>query len=84
MTKRLNQLTHLEISNSGNYCDPITGECYSGTPSDEKETTMVDPVCKMDVNVENAQYSTTYEGKKYYFCSASCQQEFESNPKSYL
>lgn len=83
-TKRLNTLTNLGFSNSGNYCDPVTGECYSEAPVEEKETSRIDPVCKMEVDAENSQYSTDYEGEKYYFCSATCQQEFEKNPGQYL
>lgn len=68
----------------GNYCDPVTGECY---PVDEKEnpmTTAIDPVCKMEVEIETAQFKSEHEGETYYFCSAGCQSSFEKDPHKYL
>ncbi|NMB69427.1 MAG: YHS domain-containing protein [Chloroflexi bacterium] len=46
--------------------------------------TKVDPVCKMDVEVETAKYVSEYKGEKYYFCSAGCQKEFEENPTRFI
>ena len=43
----------------------------------------VDPVCKMQVAESQAKYTSTHDGKKYYFCSAACKQEFEKNPGKY-
>jgi len=39
-------------------------------------------VCGEDIRKEK--YFTEYEGKKYYFCSQDCLDEFESNPEEYL
>ena len=47
-------------------------------------TTRIDPVCKMEVEVETAQYSTEYNGEKYVFCSPGCLQEFEENPAHFV
>ncbi len=47
-------------------------------------TTKIDPVCKMDVEVETAKYISEYKGETYYFCSAGCQREFEENPANYV
>jgi len=47
-------------------------------------TTRIDPVCKMEVDVESAEFVTDYAGEKYYFCSAGCQHEFEKNPEQYI
>lgn len=44
----------------------------------------IDPVCGMNVETENAQYTAEYLGKTYYFCSASCKSDFEQNPVYYL
>ena len=43
-----------------------------------------DPVCNMDVDIENAQYKKDYKGKKYYFCSAECMENFNVNPEKYI
>ena len=44
----------------------------------------LDPVCGMTVQVVNARYIATHEGQTYYFCSAGCQQTFETNPASFI
>ncbi len=37
-----------------------------------------DPVCKMEVDEEEAEGSTNYKGQTYYFCSTECQEKFEN------
>ena len=44
----------------------------------------IDPVCKMEVNEENAAGHTEYNGKDYYFCSRSCEETFEHDPTQYI
>lgn len=34
----------------------------------------------MTVDVADARYRTTYEGRTIYFCSASCLETFEQDP----
>ena len=43
---------------------------------------MKDPVCKMDVK-ETSGFRSSYKGKTYVFCSASCKQNFDKKPESY-
>ena len=43
-----------------------------------------DPVCTMQVDTADAQFTTEYDGKTYYFCSEHCKEEFESDPEEYL
>ena len=43
----------------------------------------VDPICKMNVAENDAKYTSVYDGKKFYFCSAACKQQFEKNPQKY-
>jgi Cu+-exporting ATPase len=43
-----------------------------------------DPVCGMNVDPKTAAASTEHEGKPYYFCSAGCQRQFESDPAKYV
>ena len=76
---------------AGGYCDPLTGECYPASEMDDpvfqKEkpmTTAIDPVCKMEVEIETAQYKSEHAGEMYYFCSAGCQKSFEKDPHQYL
>ena len=42
-----------------------------------------DPVCGMTVATGKAGRPLEFEGVTYYFCSAGCRSEFESNPDSY-
>jgi uncharacterized membrane protein YraQ (UPF0718 family) len=44
---------------------------------DEGSPTVQDPVCGMEVNPEEADYSTDHDGQTYYFCSQSCQESFD-------
>ncbi len=83
-TLQLKQLVDLGIPNSRDYCDPVTGECNSNSEMEPEMTIKIDPVCKMDVNLENTQHTTDFEGEKYYFCSAGCQHDFEKNPTQYV
>jgi YHS domain-containing protein len=43
-----------------------------------------DPVCGMNVDEKKAAGSSTYTGKTYYFCSASCKTDFDKNPSKYV
>lgn len=43
--------------------------------------TMKDPVCGMEVDDKHD--STSFEGKKYFFCCASCRWAFENDPKKF-
>jgi YHS domain-containing protein len=42
-----------------------------------------DPVCGMKIDEKNAGFHLQFEGKKYYFCSENCKQEFETDPEQY-
>ena len=43
-----------------------------------------DPVCGMNVDEKKTAGSSTYMGKTYYFCSASCRADFDKNPSKYV
>ncbi len=45
-----------------------------------KET---DPVCKMKVDPKTAKETFVWQGKAYYFCSASCKGSFAADPARY-
>ncbi len=44
---------------------------------------MIDPVCNMEIN-EKSKFKSSYNGKVYFFCSASCKQSFEKEPDKYV
>ncbi len=43
-----------------------------------------DPVCGMTVEIGAASRAAAYQGTTYYFCSAGCQQAFETDPAAYV
>jgi YHS domain-containing protein len=42
-----------------------------------------DVVCGMEVDEQQAAGRREYQGRTYYFCSPSCQQRFEDDPRRY-
>ncbi len=60
----------------------IHGRSSHGGSNDSKNK-HVDPVCDMEVEVDQG-YGKMYEGSLYRFCSRSCLDKFESDPKRYL
>lgn len=42
-----------------------------------------DPVCGMSVDPGGAAAASVHEGKTHYFCSTSCRDQFERDPKKY-
>jgi Cu+-exporting ATPase len=45
---------------------------------------VIDPVCGMTVDPDNAAGSYEYNGKTYYFCSPHCVNRFRKDPESFL
>lgn len=43
-----------------------------------------DPVCKMVLEEEKAQYAYEYKGVTYYFCGLGCEERFRKDPEKYL
>jgi len=43
-----------------------------------------DPVCAMQVDDQTAKWASMYEGMRYSFCSAGCQESFDKDPGKYL
>jgi P-type Cu+ transporter len=52
--------------------------------NNESKEGNLDPVCGMTVTKENAACSYDYNGKTYYFCAASCKDEFAAAPDKFL
>src|SRR5262245_51650602 len=49
-----------------------------------KTNTVLDPVCGMSVDPENARGSAEHKGTKYFFCSPHCVERFNAEPEKYL
>jgi P-type Cu+ transporter len=47
-------------------------------------TTMVDPVCGMEVEAERAAGAWEHGGTTYFFCSAGCLQRFKADPQHFV
>jgi P-type Cu+ transporter len=43
-----------------------------------------DPVCGMQVDTDNAQFTAEHEGTTYYFCSRGCMLDFQDEPQRFL
>ena len=48
-----------------------------------KDQQYKDPVCGMDVTPDDAEAAISFEGRKLYFCSDECREEFEKDPEQY-
>ncbi len=44
---------------------------------------VIDPVCQMSVEAENAAATTEHAGVEYYFCSRGCSREFKESPEQF-
>lgn len=42
-----------------------------------------DPVCGMQVDDQNANSKSQYQGKDYFFCSSDCKRKFDEQPQQY-
>jgi Cu+-exporting ATPase len=45
--------------------------------------TVIDPICKMEIDPETAVAKEEYKGKTYYFCAKMCQERFNEDPEKY-
>jgi 1-phosphofructokinase family hexose kinase len=61
---------------------PLEITASSETPP--KAATARDVVCGMDVNPQLAEFSATYEGREYRFCSLKCQAQFTATPEWFI
>ena len=44
----------------------------------------IDPVCEMEVDVDDPPATYEHEGKTYYFCAPGCKKRFKENPEEFL
>jgi YHS domain-containing protein len=45
---------------------------------------IIDPVCGMTIDKENAIVTSSYKGTTYYFCSDKCKEDFDKNSETIL
>ena len=45
---------------------------------------VTDPVCGLEVNPREAPYSSTYQGRTYYFTDPDCKRMFDEDPEAYV
>ena len=53
-------------------------------PSPASGVTHIDPVCGMTVDEAKAAATSSYKGKKYYFCNPRCRDRFDADPERFL
>jgi YHS domain-containing protein len=44
----------------------------------------IDPVCGMEVDEKKVTQRSVYNGKTYYFCSATCKKQFDKEPQKFV
>ena len=44
---------------------------------------VMDLICKMEVDEHKTKFSSKYNNRDYYFCSAGCKATFEKKPGEY-
>ncbi len=64
--------------------EPTGGPGHQLVSISAKPELQHDPVCGMDIQVENAAGSVEHAGKRYYFCSQSCLNRFKATPDAFL
>jgi len=45
---------------------------------------IIDPVCKMTIDEQDAAGTSTRDGHTYYFCSNACKEKFDKNPDGFI
>lgn len=53
------------------------------SPAKGEPVTVTDPVCGMTIDEKDAVAKREYDGRTYFFCSASCQARFDRDPAAY-
>lgn len=45
---------------------------------------VIDPVCNMTIEDQDAAATSTYKGVTYYFCARACKEDFDNDPETYI
>ncbi|HVU65609.1 MAG TPA: XdhC family protein [Ktedonobacteraceae bacterium] len=59
-------------------------EALIAVPEPTTESTAVDPVCGMIVEIAGARHTGVHAAKTYYFCCPACKRQFEREPARFL
>jgi YHS domain-containing protein len=43
-----------------------------------------DPVCRIDLDEQNAIATSEFQGKIYWFCTHTCKEAFEEDPERFI
>lgn len=46
-------------------------------------TSVIDPVCRMEIHPDDAVATREYQGQTYYFCAEGCPVQFDQQPEQY-
>ena len=76
-------LARFGIDESGNDCDPFSGECFAGFENGVDAVVAIEPVCNQAVEVDRTKYVNEYAGTKHHFSPAGCPREFEQSPADF-
>lgn len=57
--------------------------CSAALDTELSAATAIDPICQMEVNVDQAKFISEFEGQMVYFCCAGCKQKFDAEPLAY-
>lgn len=62
-----------------------TSELSQALPEKKRAAkTVQDPVCGMPVDPEKSGFSMSYQDRQFFFCSASCESKFKTDPEHYI
>lgn len=63
----------------------MTDHHQTGDKSTENmSSTVIDPVCGMNVDPQKTAHHATHDGETFHFCSARCREKFVASPATYL
>lgn len=48
------------------------------------KSSVIDPVCKMELDPSETKLTAEYKGEIYYFCNVTCKESFISDPEKCL
>jgi Cu+-exporting ATPase len=58
--------------------------CFSFSSEEDDMAMVIDPVCGMRIDSEDAAATAEHEGVTYFFCSQACHDTFVADPGSYV
>lgn len=64
--------------------EATSAEEATSSSASATETTTIDPVCGMMVEIASARHTSRYDGREFYFCCPACKRQFEREPQRYL